>query len=738
MNMKLLPWLAPVFATLAHVVAAGCTSTPPKVARPSFPYPDGGPRVADAPDSVDVLAPDLVAQIDSLAADGAAQIDVPASDTQPAPDRPSPDVPTGKPTCPTSCDDNNPCTVDTCDNGACFNTFAADNTLCENVCLVNGQGKCSFGVCNSAPAPDGTACEDKDPCTLGDTCKNGLCFSGPTMSCHALDICHEVGNCDRALGACTNPLAKDGKGCDDGLACTTGDQCEKGTCVGTPLSCPSCETATGICQRDGWPTFPSGTLAVKLPSTKFSAVSAVASDGTGALFVVGSLVGATDLGSGLLIPAGSQADAAAKALPADVLVAKISPATGKTEWSKPFGDYQVQEGRSIAVNQYGQIAITGVFNGSLAFGDHTITNPSATVAEAFVAGLGASGAGLWATRPQTKQDLAIAADPSTGDFVVCGRASDDPAIGLQPPADGGAAPFATMVDSGDIVVARLDRNTGEAIWGRQISAPGKQTCDSGVVDASGSVFLAGAMESLPTDSDGGNAASSVDFGSGFQIALPQAPASAANTTIVIWVAKLDGATGHALAATSLGAASEGRQEVHQITLDNQSPQSLWLAGGLIGTGYVGSRTLNSAGARDALLVKFDADLRPVWGDRWGGTGAEVATAVTIEPAGTLLVAGLYVDGPPAGLVMGGISLPPAAIRGVFLARIDQSGNILLARGYGASGASQNPFGVVTMTAGPDLGAVWLAGTLTGSLQMGPPADLLSANAETAFLARIAP
>ena len=88
--------------------------------------------------------------------------------------------------------------------------------------------------------------------------------------------------------------------------------------------------------------------------------------------------------------------------------------------------------------------------------------------------------------------------------------------------------------------------------------------------------------------------------------------------------------------------------------------------------------------------------------------------------------------------MGGISLPPAAIRGVFLARIDQSGNILLARGYGASGASQNPFGVVTMTAGPDLGAVWLAGTLTGSLQMGPPADLLSANAETAFLARIAP
>ena len=62
----------------------------------------------------------------------------------------------------------------------------------------------------------------------------------------------------------------------------------------------------------------------------------------------------------------------------------------------------------------------------------------------------------------------------------------------------------------------------------------------------------------PSCHAGGNAGSSVDFGSGFQIALPQAPASAANTTIVIWVAKLDGATGHALAATSLGAASEGR------------------------------------------------------------------------------------------------------------------------------------------------------------------------------------
>ena len=736
MNMKLLPWLAPVFATLAQVVAGGCNPpAPATVVRPSFPYPDGGPRVADGREGVDTLTPDGAAQVDATTSDGAAQVDAPASDTQPAPDRASPDVPPRNQACPTSCDDNNPCTVDTCDNGACFNDFAPDSTLCENTCLVGGQGQCSFGVCKGAPAPDGTACEDKDPCTLGDTCKNGLCFSGPTMPCYALDICHEVGNCDRALGACTNPLAKDGKGCDDGLACTTGDQCEKGTCAGTLLSCPSCEIATGICQSDGRPSFPSGTLAVKLPSTNLSAVSAIAADASGALFVVGSLVGATDLGSGLLIPAGSQGDAAAKTPLADVLVAKISPATGNAEWSKSFGDYQPQQGGSIAVNQYGQIAITGVFNGSLTFGDQTVTNPSATVAEVFVAGLDSSGAGLWAIRPQMNASpLAIAADPTTGDFVVCGSASDHPAIGLSPPVDGGTAVFDTPVDDGDIVVARLDRITGKPIWGRQISAPGTQTCDSVVADSSSRVFLAGGMSSLSGDSDGGSPADGVDFGAGFQLALPQTRA-----TIVIWVAKLDGATGSALAASSLGAASEGQQETHQITLDNETPQNLWLAGGLTGTGYVGSRTLNSAGARDALLVKFDAELHPVWGDRWGSVGGEFATAVAAEPSGTLVVAGSYADGPPAGLVMGGISLPPTNLPGAFLARIDQSGKLLLARGYGGPNAGQSPFGVVTITAGSDVGMIWLAGVFTGKLQLGRPADLLSTDAvDTAFLARIEP
>jgi hypothetical protein len=559
------------------------------------------------------------------------------------------------------------------------------------------------------------------------------------MPCYALDVCHEVGNCVRALGACTNPLSRDGKGCDDGLACTTGDQCEKGTCVGTLLSCPSCETATGICQGDGQPIFPSGTLAAKLAGTKFSAVSAIATDATGALFVVGSLVGATDLGSGLLIPAGSQADAAAKVPPADVLVAKISPATGKAEWSRLFGDYQGQEGRSIAVNQSGQIAITGLFNGSLTFGDHTTTNPSATVAEVFVAGLGTSGDGLWAIRPQMSgSQLAIAADPTTGDFVICGSASDFPAIGLLPPADGGTARFDALVDDGDIVVARLDRNTGHPIWGREINAPGRQTCSGVVVDRSGHVFLAGGMSSVSADSDGGSTDASVDFGAGVKLSSPQSQGSAGTTT-VIWVAKLDGETGSALTANKLDADSGGQQEIQQITLDNQNPQNLWLAGGLVGTAHVGSLSLKSAGSKDVLLVKFDAGLLPIWGDHWGGLGSESAAAVAAEPAGTLVVAGSYVDGPPAGLVIGGISLAPTALPGTFLARIDQSGKLVSARGYGGPGASHSPFGVVAISAGSDVGAIWLAGVFSGKLQVGPPADLLSTDAvDTAFVARIAP
>ena len=75
--------------------------------------------------------------------------------------------------------------------------------------------------------------EDADPsqhpklqlCYIPDLCAG--------VSCPPTDACHAAGACDPMSGQCSNPLAPDGTGCDDGSAQTSGDACTAGVCAGT-------------------------------------------------------------------------------------------------------------------------------------------------------------------------------------------------------------------------------------------------------------------------------------------------------------------------------------------------------------------------------------------------------------------------------------------------------------------------------------------------------------------------
>jgi hypothetical protein len=706
-------------------------------ALPSFPYPDGGVEDAPRQPTSDAVAPEHwdTSPLDSQ------QLDLPlTSDTDTgreagnAIDGPGSDTPTVLDSfvaCPVSCDDNNPCTVDSCDShtGNCVNTQAGEGSGCVNACLTGGQGQCTFGICKGTAIPDGSSCEDNDPCTVNDACKGGLCYSGQAMSCPAIDSCHESGHCERSTGACTTPKSTDGKACEDGKACTTSDQCVGGVCGGTDLACSnnaSCETSTGICKLGGSVAFPSATLGLQLAGVQLELPGALAQDADGYLLVVGALTNAADLGSGPLLPIGAKADASA-ASAGDVLVARIDPSNGRAIWAKPFGDEQHQQGSRIAINQQGQAAISGLFNGSLVFGKTTITNPVANSNEAFVAAVDvATGAGLWALRPQISgSDLALAADPVTSDFVVCGMASNRPALGLATSAVGG--------DEGDIVVARLDATTGVPVWARQIAAPGAQTCDSVAIDGAGHVYLTGTMAPPSSGPADGGAPWVIDFGSGVELELPSQPGS----DRVIWLAKLEVAGGKAITAASFGNAQAGPQTAQWLACD--ATDNLLFVGGFRVSAQVGPTTVVTDATQDAaLVVKLDPQLAPLWFRDWSGEGATFATLIADEPAGTLVVAGTYKH----SLVLDGTALAPgkkAATSG-FVSRLDAAtGRVLSARGYGDPGSSlQAVYGLQVTHSGSDLGAIWLAGVFTGTLQLGPPAASIASTVETGFLGRIAP
>jgi hypothetical protein len=93
-------------------------------------------------------------------------------------------------------------------------------------------------------------CDDGNACTAGDQCAAGVCVPGAAVSCDDDDVCTDD-SCHPATGCVfTNNTAA----CSDGNACTAGDVCANGVCTaGAPVVCDdenvctddSCDPATG-------------------------------------------------------------------------------------------------------------------------------------------------------------------------------------------------------------------------------------------------------------------------------------------------------------------------------------------------------------------------------------------------------------------------------------------------------------------------------------------------------------
>jgi len=129
------------------------------------------------------------------------------------------------------CNDGNPCTdVDFCLGGTCQGRA----TACDdgNPCTLDfctGTSGCIHRV------QSGISCEDGDACTVGDSCLQGLCVPGRPADCDDENPC-TADSCDGSLG-CLHDRLPGATPCDDGDACTAGDRCIYGTCVGDVTSC---------------------------------------------------------------------------------------------------------------------------------------------------------------------------------------------------------------------------------------------------------------------------------------------------------------------------------------------------------------------------------------------------------------------------------------------------------------------------------------------------------------------
>jgi len=113
--------------------------------------------------------------------------------------------------------------------------------------------------------------------------------------------------------------------------------------------------------------------------------NSIALDPAGNILVAGEFAGSLDLGGGALTSAGSH----------DIFLAKFSP-SGAHLWSKCFGSEEYQSGQCVAADRSGNVIITGCFEGDADFGGGALA--SANAFDVFLAKFDPAGNHLWSKR----------------------------------------------------------------------------------------------------------------------------------------------------------------------------------------------------------------------------------------------------------------------------------------------------------------------------------------------------
>ncbi len=173
------------------------------------------------------------------------------------------------------CDDGNACTDDVCTDGVCDNS-ADDTNACDDGSACSTDDHCASGVCvgNTAcnddnpctddvcdaqagcshNADDSNVCSDGNACSSDDHCVSGTC-TGNT-ACYDNNPC-TTDTCEPQTGCVFTALENDTV-CNDGSACTTGEKCQGGQCVGSAVVCDdgnactddSCDPVSGCVHSD--------------------------------------------------------------------------------------------------------------------------------------------------------------------------------------------------------------------------------------------------------------------------------------------------------------------------------------------------------------------------------------------------------------------------------------------------------------------------------------------------------
>jgi len=357
----------------------------------------------------------------------------------------------------------------------------------------------------------------------------------------------------------------------------------------------------------------------------------------------------------------------------DIFLVKFD-SQGHHVWSKRFGDSSNQFAKGIAVDASGNVTITGYFQGAVDFGGATLT--SAGGDDGFLAAFGPSGNHLWSRRfgdASAQQGYGVAVDPS-GNVVAIGTFLGAVNLGGE-----------TLTSAGlnDIYLAKYDVSGGH-LWSKRLGNYSQQYGCGVALDAASNIFITGYFDM------------SIDLGGGTLTGAGGWD---------IYLAKFSPGGAHRW-SKRFGSASH---EYGICVAADDDNDDVVLAGYFVGTADFGGGPLSSKGLDDAYLARFDSTGAHRWSKRFGDANEQYAYALAVDGLGNVLLTGSM----QGSVDFGGGTLTSAGLDDVFLARFRPDGSFSFGQRFGDT-SPQYGYAV----ASDDSGQAVMTGSFGGTIDLG--------------------
>lgn len=306
-------------------------------------------------------------------------------------------------------------------------------------------------------------------------------------------------------------------------------------------------------------------------------------------------------------------------------------------WAKGASGRGTSGGATGWADSLGNILITGGFTDSLNFDGIPLWRGSSGAI--FIAKYNSSGNIKWATMDGFGQQ-------DGGNSVCCDAAGNVFITGVT-----------VNAGVGHVFIAKYDIN-GHRLWemstGSSPSSVGYSVC----CDFNGNIYLTG-----------GYAGGPITFGS---ISVTGSGPDDA------FLFKFDN-NGNVLWGKSIG--GSGDETGSSVCTDHNG--NVFITGNTTSPSIsFGSITLTNAGPSNLFLAKYDASGNAIWAKGGSGTTSASGQSLSSDESGNVFLAGNYYN---SSLILGSYTLPFSTPERMFIAKFNQSGNILWANSGGGPG-----------------------------------------------------